>query len=219
MRSIAFIDNFIETPINHCVNDFILRNQMPCTYHQPARFGFDSLNSLNQIDGIVILGSASHVSENASWHKELLDFIVPYIEKGIPTLGVCFGHQLLASHYGCEVDFIDREQTNLTELRKIVFTQDFGSIQTFDKMLMPYAHQQIVKSISSEFEVIMKSDQFSYEGLKHLKYKLWTFQGHPESSEKFIEDSLGITSADERALIKSICNNLMDEFAQIVLSY
>ncbi len=216
MKTIAFIDNFIETPINHCVNEFILRNNMPCSYHQPARFGFDSLNRLERVDGIVLLGSASHVTTPEPWHSELINFISPYFEKQLPILGICFGHQLIAHHFGCKIDYIDEEQTYFQLVREIHFESNLWG-QTFDKrFLMPYSHKQAVKEISDQFEIIASCPGLLYEGLKHKKYNLWTFQGHPESSTTFLKETLKIEDEEELKKIKLMGNTLLDAFAKFV---
>lgn len=218
MKTIAFIDNFIFDPINHCVNEFLLRNQMPCTYHQPAHFGFDSLKSLDHADAYVILGSASHVTEKEPWHQELIEFILPELKAGKPTLGLCFGHQLMVHHFGGVVDYIDCEHTYYQVVRELSFNQkvwgrDFGS-----EFPMPYSHEQCVKEISDDFEVIASTSDLKYEGLKHKKYNLWTFQGHPESSKEFLKETLKLTNKSNLERVKTQGNQLLDTFANFVKS-
>ena len=129
MKHFAFIDCFINDPANHCVNDIALKNKITASYHMPSKFGFNSLKALSHVDGFIILGSASHISEKLKWHKELLDFIIPQIEKNIPTLGICFGHQLIADYYGCEIDYIQKDKKIFSVTRELNFKEDFGFIK------------------------------------------------------------------------------------------
>lgn len=211
MKSIAFIDNFIETPINHCVNEIILRNKILGTYHAPAKFGFQSLYELEHIDGIIILGSASNITTPEHWHKELIDFVIPHLEKQVPTLAICFGHQLMAHHFGCTIGFHSTQQEKFDGIRKVSFKQDLWR-ESFNNLFpMPYAHQQIVTTVSEQFDVIAQTDELAYEGLKHKTLPLWSLQGHPESSLKFLKEVLNL-SDDQASSTKTEGNKLIDAF-------
>jgi GMP synthase (glutamine-hydrolysing) len=50
--------------------------------------------------GIVITGSAAMVSEREDWSERTANWLKQAIQKGIPILGVCYGHQLLAHALG-----------------------------------------------------------------------------------------------------------------------
>lgn len=55
--------------------------------------------------GVIIMGSLSMVTEEANWMKRLAAEIVQLAEFNVPTLGICFGHQLISYAFGGEVDF------------------------------------------------------------------------------------------------------------------
>lgn len=202
-KSIAFIDCFIQTPVNHCVNDFILRSNqlgefnLASTYHMPAQYGMDSLNAIKKVDAIVVLGSASHVSEKLDWHQRLLDYIIPQLETGTPVLGICFGHQLLAHHYGCKVDYVKPDKEILTQTRNIQILADAMSLKAGTSLELAFAHAQVVTTLSSELKSFAASSLSSNEALIHKKYPLWSFQAHPEASHKFIREDANITDPDK----------------------
>lgn len=185
--SLAFIDCFIETPANLCFNDFAISSNFRCTYHMPSKYGFDSLMQLKGVDGYIILGSASHVSDKLTWHKELLDFIIPKIESNIGVLGICFGHQLLANYYGCELGFINDSQEVYNELRQTQVIQDELGFKKGETLSLAYSHAQVVTNISKNMISFARSSRSLYEGLKHKDYNLWTVQSHPEASHNFLK--------------------------------
>ena len=189
MGSIAFIDNFINEPVNHCVNDFVETYGFPITYHQPARFGFNSLDELQSDPiGVVILGSASHVTEKLDWHKQLDIYFKRWQKNSIPVLGICFGHQLIVHSFGGEVGNHSNPVLNLKLMREVEFSKDFWSYRKGEKVFMPYAHQQVVTKLPSEFESVASSGEFDFEIIRHKHLPIFGIQAHPESSLRFIEE-------------------------------
>lgn len=59
--------------------------------------------SLDTIAGIVVTGSHSMVTEHLDWSERTALWLASGVESGIPVLGICYGHQLLAYAMGGEV--------------------------------------------------------------------------------------------------------------------
>ena len=56
--------------------------------------------AVDGIDGVIIMGSASMVSDGAEWIETTSVWLRALAAAQIPILGVCFGHQLLAHAFG-----------------------------------------------------------------------------------------------------------------------
>jgi GMP synthase (glutamine-hydrolysing) len=52
------------------------------------------------LSGIVITGSPAMVSDRQDWSESTADWLAKVVPTGIPILGVCYGHQLLAHALG-----------------------------------------------------------------------------------------------------------------------
>jgi GMP synthase (glutamine-hydrolysing) len=53
--------------------------------------------------GVVITGSHAMVSDREPWSERTADWLRDLIPRGIPVLGICYGHQLLTHALGGEV--------------------------------------------------------------------------------------------------------------------
>jgi GMP synthase (glutamine-hydrolysing) len=63
----------------------------------------DALPAYDEVAGVVITGSHDMVTERQPWSELVAAWLPGLVERGIPTLGICYGHQLLAHALGGEV--------------------------------------------------------------------------------------------------------------------
>lgn len=75
--------------------------------------------ALEVVSGILVTGSHAMVTERQPWSERTARWLVEVVGAGIPTLGVCYGHQLLAHAFGGRVGDNPRgtqEGTTIVEL-------------------------------------------------------------------------------------------------------
>lgn len=85
----------------------------------PRLSGCSLKATLREIDaaGVICLGSYANVTDANHWVEELkLELQECVFAPGLPFLGICFAHQLLAHAFGGRVDFI--ENRHVLPLRK-----------------------------------------------------------------------------------------------------
>jgi GMP synthase (glutamine-hydrolysing) len=61
------------------------------------------LPSYSDVCGVVITGSNAMVTDHHDWSERTAAWLRGAVERDIPTLGICYGHQLLAYALGGEV--------------------------------------------------------------------------------------------------------------------
>ena len=59
---------------------------------------------IDEVDGYIITGSKSSVYDNEPWIAELHRFIRALHNSNKKTVGICFGHQIIASALGGKVE-------------------------------------------------------------------------------------------------------------------
>ncbi|WP_334175743.1 gamma-glutamyl-gamma-aminobutyrate hydrolase family protein [Pseudoxanthobacter sp.] len=151
------------------------------------------------IGGLVITGSASMVADPLPWIVPTADYCRRALAAGVPTLGICFGHQLLAHALGGRVAEIDGqpEYGTVEVARTAAAAQDalFGHLP--DRFLVQAAHYQNVAAAPPGATLLASNDT----GIHALRFAplAWGVQFHPEFSPEGARIIHDIVRADLQA--------------------
>ena len=187
-RHILVIDPAIHTPELDCFNRMAASAPVPLTYHLPALHGMSSIRcDQANATGIVVLGSASSVNDRSAWQIELGNWLVARMHDGIPTLGLCFGHQLIAQLLGAGVEYLfpGRDKLQGFESTQLAASPPWGQAR---RCLLYASHREIVTSCPPAMTVIATRPTMPCDGFAHRELPIWTFQTHPEATPAFLEN-------------------------------
>lgn len=109
------------------------------------------------------------------------------LEQGIPVLGICFGHQLMADAFGCTVEK-NKDGKYFEGSRKYKIKQSFLDLNQNEELNIITSHGYCVQDITEDFIHIAESNECRHDVLAHKKYPLISVQGHPEASDFFVKE-------------------------------
>lgn len=186
MEQILVIDPAMKTAETECYNAISLASSLKTTYHLPAMYGLQSLAAIDisSVRGIIILGSASSVNERLSWQVDLEEWLIPHIKQRIPTLGICYGHQMLAYMFGGKVGYVFPDQKKYVGMRAV----DFAGLPWLPAQRgeVVVSHNEMVQEIPHACNVVASSAECATDGLAHKELPVWSFQSHPEATREFL---------------------------------
>lgn len=147
-------------------------------------FRGDALPSVSAISGAVLTGSWSMVTDKEPWSERTADWVRQAMEVGLPLLGVCYGHQLMAHALGGVVDFhpagreIGQHEITLSA-RGIDDPVDPLLARLPARFLANLSHEQSVITPPAGARVLASSAHDPHQILRYGEHAL-SVQFHPE---------------------------------------
>ena len=139
---------------------------------------------LKEVDGVVITGSPASVYDEQPWIKTLQQKTQQVIEEGIPLLGVCFGHQLIAQVLGGKV-----EKATVgwgLGIKPVPFTQTPWMSPWLKPLNLVHVHQDQVTRLPEGARCLAGDEFCPYESFA-IADRILTVQGHPEFTNHTLE--------------------------------
>ena len=123
--------------------------------------------------GIILSGGPASVYASDSYHPDSTIF-----DLGLPILGICYGMQLIAQHFGGSVIPATSHEYGKAKLDIIVENEIFKDTQNGQIVWM--SHGDRVESIPSGFEKIAISENSPFAAIADTNRNIYAFQFHPE---------------------------------------
>lgn len=145
-------------------------------------------------EAVVISGSTSGIYEDEEWIDELVEKTRQYINRGIPVLGLCFGHQVIAKAMGASVRQMDSYEIGY----KPVKIDKTGIFRGLSSVEYPFStHQDEVVDLPEELESVARTER-CVQGIKHREKPVYGVQFHPELTPEIAEKAVRTKEIDEK---------------------
>jgi GMP synthase (glutamine-hydrolysing) len=130
-------------------------------------------------DGAVVTGSRSSVYWDEEWIRSVAEWVGEAVDRGIPLLGVCWGHQLLADVLGGTVADMGSYEVGYSEIERLGESRLFDGVgETFTAFT---SHSDEVTELPPDAEPLAVNE-YSNHGFR--KDRVFGVQFHPEYDSK-----------------------------------
>lgn len=164
--------------------------------------------NIEDYDQVILSGSEDSILNDRKWIEEEMRLVHQIIDKRIPTLGICFGHQLISRAL---LGFEGVRKAHRPEIgwKQVTADKDNQLLNGIQKDFYVFnSHFDEVCNLTSDFEVFASSGQCDVQSFRLSKAPVWGIQFHPEieveSGKKFIIDLKKIVPDMEKELDQAI---------------
>jgi GMP synthase (glutamine-hydrolysing) len=137
----------------------------------------------HSIAAAVITGSGAMVSERLDWSERTADWLRTAANAGLPMLGVCYGHQLLAHALGGRTDYNPRgREIGTVDVERLPAAVDDPLFGALPAQFRAHAtHLQSVLGLPPAAVVLARSALDDCQAVRYAP-RVWGVQFHPEFS-------------------------------------
>ena len=140
---------------------------------------------LGACDGYIITGSQFSAYDDIPWIHKAKTLVAEIYRAQIPTIGICFGHQLIAEALGGKVEkAIDKGWGVGVQQWEIKTEKEWMGTNRQQSFSLRATHQDQVVDLPTDSKLIAGSDFCPIAGFQTGEHFL-ALQGHPEFSREY----------------------------------
>lgn len=190
---VAIIDNSINPSVYNPIRHWAACLNTRWETFEAKNSCFPRLNK--DFTHIILTGSEASILERSRWVEEEAELVSEAVEKGIPILGSCYGHQLLALALGGPSNLKRSEHPEVGWISvRIIENDDLlgrpGKVFTFS------SHFDEVVDLGEDFDILASSQYCQIQAFRLRNKPIWGLQIHPEMSIKeatiYIKNSISL---------------------------
>ena len=145
---------------------------------------------IDEVDAYLITGSKTGVYEEKAWIPPLMDFVRKLHERKKPTIGICFGHQLIAHALGGKTRKSDKGWGIGVHSYEFQETPGWMS-EPQENFSLLVSHQDQVQELPPGAKVLASSE-FCPMAMLQVDDHMLTFQAHPEFTKPYSESLMDL---------------------------
>lgn len=158
-----------------------------------------------EYDGFVVTGSRASVYWDEEWIEPTKEWVREAVDRGLPGMGICFGHQLLADVLGGTVEDMGEYELGYREVRQVGDDPLFEGVD--GRFLVFTTHSDAVTELPPGAELIAEND-FGVHGFR--KGDVVGLQSHPEYDTTTAEGVVRSKDLSQER-IDRICADITEE--------
>jgi GMP synthase-like glutamine amidotransferase len=142
----------------------------------------EPLPDIADLEAILITGSPAGVYDGFDWIAPLEAFVRTAHDKGVPMVGVCFGHQLIAQALG---GMVRKSEKGFGLGRHVYDIAPDNGVIDGTRIALACSHQDQVITPPAGAKTILSSDFTPHAGLLYAGDTTLSVQAHPEFTVGF----------------------------------
>jgi GMP synthase (glutamine-hydrolysing) len=166
--------------------------------------------ALDGYDGVVVSGSPLSLTEPTEWMERAAERVVSAGQKGVPVLGVCFGHQLLAHGLGTKVvrnplgKELGTREVTLTEAGQL----DPLFVGAGARLVVQQTHEDMVGEVPRGATLLATNDACLVQAFAHGTMR--GVQFHPEMNAASIRATIEKSGAPDAHAVAARAHDSLD---------
>jgi len=164
-------------------NDLLHRLDEPLEVQYYSAIEQELPVDIDECDFYLTSGSRWGVNDEQPWIQALEEFIRALYESNKKFVGICFGHQLIATSLGGRVEKSPKGWGIGIAFGDVINSQQW-MIPAKDKVALVVSHQDQVTQLPPETQVLASNDFCPYSIIK-VGDNFLGIQGHPEFSRQY----------------------------------
>ncbi len=141
------------------------------------------LEALRGAAGIQVTGSPLMLNTlDTPWQDQVGSALEAAAGRGIPVLGVCFGHQLIGQHFGATLRSWDGNRWGVADVAFAGAAPE-GPFAQLTRTPMVFTHRDHLID-AGDMRSVASGGLGGMQALEHPDLPIWTIQGHPEADAR-----------------------------------
>jgi GMP synthase-like glutamine amidotransferase len=175
--NVAIIDNSIDPSIYSPVAHWSAFLECRWQSFIAREFQFPNLN--DGFTHLILTGSEASILERDRWVDEEVELTLKAVERNIPVLGSCWGHQLLALALAGP-SCIRRSDSPEIGWIPILITEEQTLLGKKGQEYVFSSHFDEVVALDDDFHVFASSEKCQVHAFQWKTNPVWGIQSHPE---------------------------------------